>query len=128
MIKYLLLLLAFSISQLQAQQRVTLNNFNRKNVADVKITKDQFTVSWPAGKNEKGQLVLNLDKSKALFKSLGLSSKTIVSDLDPVFLLTVGKRDLVSQNGWNIFFDRVPLKPFKSYRIAFDRQNANVSS
>src|SRR5687767_7423092 len=128
MIKYLLLLLAFFVTRLHAQQRVTLNNFNKKNGADVKITKDRFTVSWPAGRHEKGQLVLNLEKSKPLFTSLALSSKTIVSDLDPVFLLTVGKRDLVSQNGWNIFFDRVPLKPFKSYRIAFDRQNANVSS
>lgn len=126
--KYLLVLLAFCYSQAFAQQRVAFSNFNKKNGAEVKIANNQFTVSWPAGNNEKGQLVLDLDQSKALFKSLGLSSKTIVSDLDPVFLLTIGKRDLVSQNGWNIFFDKVPLKPFSSHRIAFDKQNATISS
>ena len=126
--KFLLLLLACSNTILLAQQRITLNNFNKKNGAQVKVDSDQFTVSWPAGNNQRGQLVLNLNKSQALFKSIGLSSGPIVTDLDPVFLLTVGKRDLVSQNGWNIFFDKVPQKGFRSHVIEIDKQAANISS
>jgi hypothetical protein len=52
----------------------------------------------------------------------------IASGLDPVFILTVGKRDLVSQNGWNIFFDKVPNKPFKSYNIEFNKHSAAIRS
>ncbi len=126
--RILFLFLSFNSIILFAQQRVTLDNFNKKNGAEVKTGNDQFTVSWPAGNGLKGQLVLSLNKTQALFKSMGLSSGSIVSDLDPVFLLTVGKRDLISQNGWNIFFDKVPQKGFRSYVIEMKKQTANVSS
>jgi hypothetical protein len=134
MIKYILLLLlcGSGISQSPAQSPVRLENFNKKNGVGVKIAGDQVSFSWPAGGNENGRLVLNLNNANALFKSIGLSSnkisRTIVDEMDPAFILTVGKRDLVSQNGWNIFFDKVPSKPFRAYKLEIDKKQAVVSS
>lgn len=125
-------LLLLPLVAAMGQSPVILNNFNKNNDVDIRINGNQFTVSWPAGASGKGQLVLNLDNSQALFKSIGLLSgkslKTIVSDIDPAFLLTVGKRDLVSQNGWNIFFDKVPNKPFQTHRVQITKKRAEVSS
>ncbi|MET0300073.1 MAG: hypothetical protein ABW036_09940, partial [Flavitalea sp.] len=44
------------------------------------------------------------------------------------FVLTIGKRDLVSQNGWNIFFDRVPTKPFRSHKVEFQKKSVAIIS
>ncbi len=75
------------------------------------------TVVWSAGNGSAGALMLDLDNNRPLFKSIEYTSKNfnkiIAQNLDPAFILTVGKRDLVSQNGWNIFFDKVPNKPFQ---------------
>lgn len=132
MIKYLLLLLMPGITQLKAQPLIQLDKFNKRSGVDVNVYNDQLSVAWPAGKSEKGQITLSLDNAEPLFKSIGLkrgnSSTAIVQGLNPVFLLTIGKRDLVSQNGWNIFFDKVPQKPFTAHRVAINKKSADVST
>jgi hypothetical protein len=69
---------------------------------------------------------------KPLFSSIQLSKggiyQQVIKDVDPQFILTEGKRDLISQNGWNIFFDKVPLKPHHSYKIDFHKKAINVNS
>lgn len=125
-------LLIISYSALQAQVQVDLKDFNRKNGASVTAKGDVLSIMWPAGKNKTGTLTVDLSAGQPIFKSIGLQEGTqgrlIASGLDPAFILTVGKRDLVSQNGWNIFFDKVPNKPFRSYRIEFEKRSAAVSS
>lgn len=116
----------------RAQTRVDLKKFNKTNGATVNISRNSFSVSWPADRKNKGRLVINLDNNSSLFQSIDLSDghsfKTLVKDVDPVFLLTVGKRDLISQNGWNIFFDKVPLKPHQSYKVEINKKSAAVAS
>ncbi len=34
----------------------------------------------------------------------------------------------MSQNGWNIFFDKVPNKPFQSYTLAFNKESASITT
>jgi hypothetical protein len=120
------------ISVSVAQLPVSLKDYNAKNGATVSVARNIMSVKWPAGNQLQGQLNLDLNKNKPLFARIAVIGKSktweIGQDLDPAFLLTVGKRDLVSQNGWNIFFDKVPLKPFKSHVIAFDKKSAAVSS
>src|SRR6187402_1557194 len=115
-----------------AQVAVDLKNYTNKNGAQVKVNKNKIFVSWPAGKNQKGHLELDLSNQQPLFTSIGLikggAVKQVAKNLDPVFVLTVGKRDLVSQNGWNIFFDKVPLKPHQSYPISFIKKSVSVRS
>lgn len=131
--RYILIsLLAISFCTLRAQIKVDLKNFNGKNGATAIVKNEVLSVSWPAGKSKTGKLIFDLSAQKPIFKSIGLqegnTNHSIASGLDPAFILTVGKRDLVSQNGWNIFFDKVPNKPFNSYNIEFVKQSAVISS
>ena len=87
-------------------------------------------VEWPAGGRRTGKLVLSLKKDSSLIRELSVVTrgvvKKVVSDVDPTFLLRVGRRDLISQNGWNIFFDKVPLKGYKSYEVRLEKKRIAV--
>lgn len=129
--KYLLLLLLIAPYALKAQT-VNLTKFKKGGIVKATQHGQLLTINWPANAGEQGQIVFNLAKNAPLFKSIGINTKgathTIANNLEPDFILTVGKRDLISQNGWNIFFDKVPKKPHQSYRISFDKHNASVIS
>jgi hypothetical protein len=125
------LAILFSVG-LTAQVPVDMKNYHGKNGASVRKSGQQILVNWPAGKGLKGNMVLDLSDGNSLFKSMGTTSGSniteVIKDLDPVFLLSVGKRDLVSQNGWNIFFDKVPQKPHQTHRVKFRKDSAWVST
>lgn len=125
-------LLTVLCNSLWAQVNVNLKGFSKKNGATVSVKNDLLSITWPAGKSKIGKLTLDLSAQQPVFKSIelqeGYKSYQIATELDPAFVLTVGKRDLVSQNGWNIFFDKVPNKPFKAYTIDFNKQSATVTS
>ena len=112
----------------KAQNFVNLSAYNKKSEAKISVNNNLLTVSWPVGKNDFGKLLLDLSKDKPLFKSIQLKNKELAAGLDPAFILTIGKRDLISQNGWNIFFDKVPLKPHESYTLNFVKDSASVTS
>lgn len=126
--KYLLLLLLLPF--MAKAQIADLSKFKPGNGVKIATNGKLLTLSWPAGQKQYGQLVFNMDKKAPLFKSMGISNgkiyQTIVHDLQPEFVLTVGIRDLISQNGWNIFFDKVPKKPHQSYRVRFNKQKGSV--
>ncbi|WP_242674936.1 hypothetical protein [Niastella populi] len=109
-----------------------MKNFNGKNGATAIVKNEVLSVSWPAGRSKTGKLIFDLSAQKPIFKSIelqeGNTKHPIASDLDPAFVLTVGRRDLISQNGWNIFFDKVPNKPFNAYNIEFVKQSAAIRS
>jgi hypothetical protein len=115
-----------------AQISVNVAQYNKKNGGKVSVKDNLLSVRWPAGNKDEGCLIINLDNSSPLFKSIQLKNGVNVfetaKEVDPMFWITVGKRDLISQNEWNIFFDKVPLKPHKSYRVAINKVNASVSS
>lgn len=109
-----------------AYAQIDLSRF--KNSAGVKAVAngEQLHISWPAGNSRHGSVVFNLHKDAPLFSSISIDHQLIAAGLNPVFILTVGKRDLVSQNGWNIFFDKVPNKPHQSYKVAFNKGRCSV--
>ena len=110
----------------KAQTYLDMSAYNKAGEAKISVNNNVLTATWPTGKNETGKLILDLSNNKPLFKSIQLDNKEIISGVDPAFILTIGKRDLVSQNGWNIFFDKVPLKPHQSYVIKFEKDSASV--
>lgn len=115
-----------------AQVKVDLKKFNPKNEAAISQKAGILEVKWPAGNGNTGKIVFDLNASKPLFKLISLnkasSQKIISADVDPVFLLSIGKRDLLSQNGWNIFFDKVPFKPYKTFPVVLKKSSASVKS
>lgn len=128
----LLLLLIISGWTLHAQVTVDLKGLNKKNGASATVKGDLLAIAWPTGEKKTGKLVFDLAAGQPLFRSIELQeggkNHSVAAGLDATFLLTVGKRDLVSQNGWNIFFDKVPNKPFQSHRVEFDKRSVAVSS
>ncbi|OUJ73267.1 CehA/McbA family metallohydrolase domain-containing protein [Hymenobacter crusticola] len=128
----LLLFLLLPTCLVRAQQTADLTAFNPKSGATALVRQGRLEVSWPASGADRGKVVLNLTANAPLFRSIQLRTRghnqVIARNLEPAFILTVGKRDLVSQNGWNIFFDKVPQKPFRAYRLTRDHLTAAVSS
>lgn len=128
-----LILISLSITYFAstAQVRTDLKKFG-KNGADVSVKGNVLTVSWPAGEDRTGRVTIDLGNETPLFKNISLLQNKrnyeIATDLDPAFVLTVGKRDLISQNGWNIFFDKVPEKPFKAHKIDMKKESASVET
>ncbi|HYG18451.1 MAG TPA: hypothetical protein VD816_05955 [Ohtaekwangia sp.] len=126
------ILLIIFFGTAHAQVKPDLKNFNKKAGASAIAKGDILTVSWPVGTNKTGTLVFDLSAQQPVFKSIELQeggkNHPIASGLDPAFLLTVGKRELTPEKGWTIFFDKVPNKPFKSYKVDFNKHTATVSS
>ncbi|TCC86942.1 hypothetical protein EZ428_22310 [Pedobacter frigiditerrae] len=113
-----------------AQTPIDLKSY-KKNGSIVSVDNKRLTINWPAGRAGNGKMILDLDKAKPLFKSIQLgntkSFKEIASDLDPVFVLRVGKRTLSpSSAGWDVFFDRVPTRPYTTNLISFDKLKTKV--
>jgi len=111
---------------------INSQKFDKKAGASLTYNNKILKIKWPAGNNDYGQVELDMEKGKPLFSRILLgkekSAKIISSDLDPSFLLTIGKRDLISQNGWNIFFDKVPEKPFTTYEVKLEKSSAAVET
>ena len=116
----------------KAQVQVDLSGMSSNGAQAVATKKNILNITWPTGDNEQGKIIFNLQKGKPLFSSIQLIGfgkvKEIGASLDPVFLLTVGKRDLVSQNGWNIFFDKTNKLPHTTYKVVFDKKTVSVIS
>lgn len=91
-----------------------------------------MVLSWPAANNQTGRLVVSLEAGKPLFSHVQLGKNNQFSELatgvDPAFVLTVGKRDLISQNGWNIFFDKTNRLPSKAYAVELTKRSASIKT
>ena len=133
-LRSLLLIALLATKMLQAQAQVKLNTrlFNKNGEATITQHNQVVEITWPTGTTQFGKVQFDLSSSGALFKQISLGTKTkpvtVCEGVDPVFLLSVGKRDLLSQNGWNIFFDKVPLKPFKMFPIVLKKNSIAVET
>jgi hypothetical protein len=127
--KYLILL-SIIIFPLYSLPQFDLKAFDKKSGVSASTYKNELEVRWQAGNREVATLQLSLGKDSALIKSIRMRGdagmQVIMEDLDPVFLLTVGKRDLISQNGWNIFFDKVHLKPYQAHLVQLEKKSGSV--
>lgn len=125
-------MLVAGIAQTQAQLKLNTKQFNPNGEATITSKNQQVEITWPAGQQQFGKVQFDLSPSSPLFKRIALGTKTgsrtISEDLDPAFLLSIGKRDLLSQNGWNIFFDKVPLRPFKTFPVLLKKTAIAVKS
>lgn len=128
----LFVFLSFMAVKLQAQVPVDLKGFDKKSGVQAVVSGAMLNVEWPAGNAETGKVSIDLNKTNPLIGSLGIGTKekqyTIARNLDPAVILTVGKRDLVSQNGWNIFFDKTAYQKYQSYAVELDKTDIKVAS
>ena len=115
-----------------AQTTVDLADFDTKNGAVATVKEDILEVTWPTEETEKGRILIDLKNGNPLFGSIQITKegtfKEIATGLDPVFVVTVGKRDLTKASGWNIFFDKTAYLPYNSYVVKLEKRNARVIS
>lgn len=128
--KNITLLLIICCSVFYAKGQVGLQAF-KNNGTTVASNKKELVLSWPVGEGSVGKMVLNLDNTQPLFSSLQLGKKgalkEIATNLDPAFVLRVGKRTLSpSSGGWDVFFDRVPTRPYTTNAVKFEKGAASV--
>ncbi len=128
--KILFFLLLIVSLYVRAQQVIDLEMF-KSNGATITTTKKLITVKWPSGPAVFSKVVLDLEKNQPLFYSIGEDangrSVEIVKGLDPVFILRQGKRTLSpSSGGWDVFFDKVPNRPYTTELIRLDKTNASA--
>ncbi|SDK20869.1 hypothetical protein SAMN05421823_102146 [Catalinimonas alkaloidigena] len=112
----------------RAQLPVDLSGIDRKSGVQAQTQGEQLTLRWPAGASQQGELVVNLAKGEPLLERLSLGNKAIATALDPVFLLTVGQRDLTKRGGWDIFFDETAYRPSQTYPVTLDKQGVEVTT
>lgn len=128
--KILLLFLLYAPVVALAQSTFNLSRYKPTAGVSVSVHNKLLTLQWPAGANQSGKMVFDLQDNRALLKSIDMINAGIIkhigASLDPAFILTIGKRDLISQNGWNIFFDKVPKKPHQSYTVNYKKQGGSV--
>lgn len=128
----LIALLVTCIVHAQTQPKLNTAAFNPKGEATLSQHGNLVAVTWPAGDQQSGTVLFDLTPVTPLFKRLSLGPKnqpvTVAEDLDAAFLLSIGKRDLLSQNGWNIFFDKVPSRPFKTVPMVLKKNDISVKS
>jgi len=115
---------------LNTSAQVNLKGF-KPNGATVSLRQKELVVSWPVGNNAVGKMVLNLENGKPLFSSLQMGKpgalKEVAAHLDPAFVLRIGKRTLSpNSGGWNVFFDRVPTRPYTTSVVKFTKGATSV--
>jgi hypothetical protein len=129
---FLIVFLSVIAVNLQAQIPVDFKGFDKKSGVQATVSDAMLNIEWPVGNAETGKVSIDLNKTKPLIGSLGIGTKdkqyTIARSLDPAIILTVGKRDLVSQNGWNIFFDKTAYQKYQSYAVKLDKTDVKVAS
>lgn len=118
---------------INAQHKVDLTGFKKNGATVATNTKKEIILTWPTGNQNTGKIVLNLNQAKPLFSSIQLGKngiyKELIKDLDPAFVLRVGKRTLdPSSGGWDVFFDRVPTRPYTTNILSFHKQSASIST
>ena len=100
----------------------------------LKTTENGIYFDWdtPDGK---GSLELQVDylrdgrRLTPIIKSIGLDGTIIMEDLDPHYLFWVGDRDLEKRDdGWMVFFDRVPTRPYSVEKAQFKPTRISVST
>jgi hypothetical protein len=122
----LAVILLFMTMPVTGQAIADLTNYKPANGVSVTQQGQLLAISWPAGNSLKGKVVFDLHSSRPLFKTILLGTQQITADVDPKFVITVGERDLLSQNGWNIFFDKVPDKPYQSHPLVLEKTSVSV--
>lgn len=128
--KNLLTIIILSCCTVHAQVPVHIKGFDKNARTAATYANNKVVVNWPVNRSDHGRMVLDLSNDKPLFESISIQhngvASTIAESIDAIFLLTTGKRDLVSQNGWNIFFDKVPLKPFSTHTLQLNKNAVDV--
>ena len=109
------LLLLFCSSAYAAD--INRQNFNESGGFELSTRDDGLQISWDA---PEGRAFMDLqfiprsgnNAAAPLIREIGINGVPALQGVDPNYLFWVGERDLQLRDGWMIFFDRVPTRPY----------------
>lgn len=122
----------FSAAHAQVRADFSLNK--AKNQVRVRQDGTQLRATWPMAKGEYGVLSLELRPNLPLIREMGVAPSpngkavSLLQNVEPVTVLTVGTRDLSNPAGWVAFFDDPPKRPHQSYRATLAKSSARIES
>lgn len=121
-------------SPTQAQIKTDFSAYPAKSAIKIQQNGVLLRASWPINGREWGVLSLNLQENAPLIRELSIApservkTTPILQNVNPVYVLTVGSRDLTNPAGWVAFFDKVPSRPYQSYAAQLTKKSARVVS
>jgi hypothetical protein len=95
---------------------------------------NKLQIVWPAGKNLRAEMLLDLNPDAPLIQALSLqegrkSPKVVAAGLDPVATLTIGERDKKKYDEafrGMVFFENPRQKPYTTHPVTLTRQSVRV--
>ena len=84
---------------------------------DLSVREDGLTISWDAPEGRAFMELQFIPRRRGrppapLIRAIGVDGIAALEGVDPNYLFWVGDRDLATRDGWVIFFDRVPTRPY----------------
>ena len=124
-----LILLPVSLHGLEINQK----SFNTGDGFTLTASEETIRLGWEIAKDKafiEFQFIPRQGNNPAapLIKSLGINQATIMENLNPNYLFWVGDRDLQLRSGWEIFFDRVPTRPYSVEKGYLSPENVTIST
>jgi hypothetical protein len=73
-------------------------------------------------------VTFQLAPDRPLVAEMSVGGTPVLTDVDPVLVMTVGSRNLNDKAGWVAFFDNPPRRPHQTHRATLARTSARVES
>ncbi|MCZ6671454.1 MAG: hypothetical protein O7C75_00805, partial [Verrucomicrobia bacterium] len=123
------LTLSFSLFGIEIDQQ----GFDKADGFEFKTRENGMSLSWNA---PEGKAFIDLQfiprsgntPAAPLIRQIGIDGKAALEGLDPNYLFWVGDRDLEKRDGWTIFFDRVPTRPYSVEKAYLIPESVSVST
>lgn len=131
-IRFTLFLFVAFLPVLKAVE-IDRKNFDSSDGFELETQKNGLSLAWDTSDGTAFiDLQITPTPGKAngpLIKAIGVDGKPILSNIDPNYLFWVGDRDLEKRpDGWMIFFDRVPTRPYSVEKGFLSPETISVSS
>ena len=112
---------------------ITQLGFSANSDFDLTTRDDGLVLQWNA---PEGRAYIDLQfiprrgnsAAAPLIRELGINGESIIEEVDPNYLFWIGDRDLELRDGWEIFFDRVPTRPYSVEKGYLIPESVNVST
>lgn len=123
--------LSFVVLFAKAQTPVSLPENLDVNTTKVALNDDLLALSWNIADTYGYEMILDLKDENPLFKAINVlregDAQSIIKNANPEFILNVGKRELKPENGWTVFFDKVPTRPYESHLLTLEKKSVKVT-
>jgi hypothetical protein len=120
-------------SGVAAQLVADLSGYDPRSGVSVSQADGRLRLEWPIGEGERGAMSLRMDEEGPLIEQFAVAPEggpftPVLRDVNPVLVLTVGKRDLAKRDGWTIFFDRPGDRSFEHFAAKLEKRAVRVTS